>query len=140
MINIEKADDLLGISLNNILSYRKKDEDYIKLVTNWNKKIIIEIEKFYSVEVIFDGNEIKFKIDNFDKKVDLKVKMSLDTLLEIAYRRLNPINAVLKRKVKMKGMFRIGTVLKFLKIFVNSMKMVASQPNQNYYELNKETR
>jgi putative sterol carrier protein len=140
MINIEKADDLLGISLNNILSYRKMDKDYIELVNNWNKKIIIEIEKFYSVEVIFDGNEIKFKIDNFDKKVDLKVKMSLDTLLEIAYRRLNPINAVLKGKVKMKGMFRIGTVLKFLKIFVNSMKMVASQPNQNYYELNKETR
>ena len=140
MINVEKADDLLGISLNNILSYRKNDEDYIKLVTNWNKKIIIEIEKFYSVEVIFDGNEIKFKIDNFDKKVDLKVKMSLGTLLEIAYGRINPIIAVIKGKVKMKGIFRIGIVLKFLKIFVNSMKMVASQSNQNYYELNKETR
>ena len=140
MIEIEKADDLLGISLNNILSYRKNDEDYIKLVTNWNKKIIIEIEKFYSVEVIFDGNEIKFKIDNFDKKVDLKVKMSLGTLLEIAYGRINPIIAVIKGKVKMKGIFRIGIVLKFLKIFVNSMKMVASQSNQNYYELNKETR
>ena len=140
MINIEKADDLLGISLNNILSYRKMDKDYIELVNNWNKKIIIEIEKFYSVEVIFEGNEIKFKIDNLDKKVDLKVKMSLKTLLEIAYGRINPINAVLKGKVKMKGMFRVGTVLKFLKIFVNSMKMVASQPNQNYYELNKETR
>jgi len=140
MINIEKADDLLGISLNNILSYRKMDKDYIELVNNWNKKIIIEIEKFYSVEVIFEGNEIKFKIDNLDKKVDLKVKMSLKTLLEIAHGRINPINAVLKGKVKMKGMFRVGTVLKFLKIFVNSMKMVASQPNQNYYELNKETR
>jgi putative sterol carrier protein len=135
MINIEKADDLLGISLNNILSYRRKDEDYIKLVTNWNKKITIEIEKFYPVEVIFDGNEINFKIDNLDKKVDLKVKMSLDTLLEIAYGRLNPINAVMKRKVKIKGI-----IIKFLKIFVNSMKMVASQSNLNYYELNKETR
>ncbi len=140
MINIEKADDLLGISLNNILSYRKKDKDYIKLVTNWNKKIIIEIEKFYAVEVIFDGNEIKFKIDNLDRKVDLKVKMSLDTLLDIAYERLNPINAVLKGKVKMKGVFKIGIVLKFLKIFVTSMKLVASQSNLKYYELNKETR
>ena len=140
MLNIEKADDLLGISLNNILSHRKMDEDYIELVNNWNKKIIIEVEKFYPVEVIFDGNEIKFKIDNFDKKVDLKVKMSLDTLLEIAYSRINPIIAVIKGKVKMKGMFKIGIVLKFLKIFVNSMKMVASQPNLKYYELNKETR
>ena len=140
MIEIEKADDLLGISLNNILSFRKNEEDFIKLVTNWNKKIIIEIEKFYPVEVIFEGNEIKFKIENIDNKVDLKVRMSLDTLLDIAYGRINPINAVLKSKVKMKGMIKFGTVIKFLKIFVNSMKMVASQPNQNYYELNKETR
>jgi putative sterol carrier protein len=140
MLNIEKADDLLGISLNNILSYRKMDKDFIGLVNNWNKKIIIEIEKFYPVEVVFEGNEIKFKIDKLDEKVDLKVKMSLKSLLEIAYGRLNPINAVLKGKVKIKGMFRIGIILKFLKIFVNSMRMVASQPNQNYYELNKETR
>lgn len=140
MIEIQKADDLLGISLNNILSYRKNDDDFIKLVNGWNKKIVIEVEKFYPVEVIFDGNEIRFKIDNIDKKVDLKIKMSLNTLLDISYGRINPINAVLKGKVKMKGMFKIGTVLKFLKIFVKSMKMVASQPNLNYYELNKETR
>ena len=140
MLNIEKADDLLGISLNNILSHRKMDKDYIELVNNWNKKIIIEVERFYPVEVIFEGNEVKFKIDDFDKEVDLKVKMSLDTLLEIAYGRINPIIAVIKGKVKMKGMFKIGIVLKFLKIFVNSMKMVASQPNLKYYELNKETR
>lgn len=140
MLNIEKADDLLGISLNNILSHRIKDKEYIKLVNNWNKKIIIEVEKFYPVEVIFNGNEIKFKIDNFDKKVDLKVKMSLDTLLDIAYGRINPVIAVIKGKVKMKGILRIRIVLKFLKIFVNSMKMIAAQPNLKYYELNKETR
>lgn len=140
MIEIQKADDLLGISLNNILSYRKNDDDFIKLVNGWNKKIVIEVEKFYPIEVIFEGNVIKFKINNLDKKVDLKIKMSLNTLLDISYGRINPINAVLKGKVKMKGMFRIGTVLKFLKIFVKSMKMVASQPNLNYYELNKETR
>ena len=140
MIEIQKADDLLGISLNNILSYRKNDDDFIKLVNGWNKKIVIEVEKFYPIEVIFEGNEIKFKINNLDKKVDLKIKMSLNTLLDISYGRINPINAVLKGKVKMKGMFRVGNVLKFLKIFVKSMKMVASQPNLNYYELNKETR
>ena len=140
MIEIQKADDLLGISLNNILSYRKNDDDFIKLVNGWNKKILIEVEKFYPIEVLFEGNEIKFKIDNLDKKVDLIIKMSLNTLLDISYGRINPINAVLKGKVKMKGMFRIGTVLRFLKIFVKSLKMVASQPNLNYYELNKETR
>jgi putative sterol carrier protein len=66
--------------------------------------------------------------------------MSLGTLLDIAYGRLNPILATILGKVKIKGMYRIVTLLKFLRIFVKSMKMVAADPNQNYYELKKETR
>ena len=140
MIDIEKADDLLGISLNNILSYRQDEPKFNKLVKNWNKKIIIDIEKFYPLEVIFEGNQVKFEIENLDEDVDLKVKMSLGTLLDIAYGRTNPIVATLLRKVKMKGITKIGTVLKFLKIFVKSIKMIAADPNVNYYEINKETR
>ena len=45
MINIDKADDLLGISVHNILSYRENEEKFIKLVNNWNKKLIIEIQR-----------------------------------------------------------------------------------------------
>jgi hypothetical protein len=54
MIDIEKADDLLGISVRNILSYRINEKKFFKLVNNWNKKLIIEIEKFYTLEVIFE--------------------------------------------------------------------------------------
>ncbi len=140
MINIEKADDLLGISVHNILSYRKNEEKFIKLVNNWNKKLIIEIEKFYPLEVIFEGNQVRFKIEDLDEEVDLRIMMSLDTLLDIAFGRLNPILGTTMRKVKIKGMYRLFTLLKFLRIFVKSMKMVAANPNQNYYELNKETR
>ena len=140
MINIEKADDLLGISLYTILSYRKNDEDYIELVKNWDKKILIEVEEFYPIEVVFNGSNIQFQRENLDKKVDLKIRMSLNTLLAIAYGRINPIKAVVAKKVKMKGIFKLGTVLKFLKIFVGSMKQIATQTNENYYELNKETR
>lgn len=140
MINIEKADDLLGISLHNILKYRQDDRKFNKLVNNWNKKIIIDIEKFYPLEVIFEGNQVKFEIENLDEEVDLKVKMSLGTLLDIAYKRLNPIYATLIGKVKIQGLKKIGIVLKFLKIFVKSIKMVAADPNLNYYEINKEAR
>ena len=140
MIDIEKADDLLGISVRNILSYRINEKKFFKLVNNWNKKLIIEIEKFYPLEVIFEGNQIKFKIEDLDINVDLRIKMSLGTLLDIAYGRINPIIATIIRKVKIKGMYRIFTLLNFLRIFVKSMKLVAADPNQNYYELNKETR
>jgi len=140
MINIDKADDLLGISVHNILSYRENEEKFIKLVNNWNKKLIIEIQRFYPLEVIFEENQVKFKIEHLDENVDLRIKMSLCTLLDIAYGRINPIIATITRKVKIKGTYRIVTLIKFLRIFVKSMKMVAADPNQNYYELNKETR
>jgi len=133
MISIQKGEDLITITLQNILSYRKNDEDFINLVLNWNKKVLIELEGFYPVEVIFDHDEIRFKINDFDKKINLKVKMDIYTFLDLAYGRLNPIKAVLKRKLRIKGLLKIGTLLKFMKIFLKTMKMVASDPNNNYY-------
>ena len=133
MISIQKGEDLITITLQNILSYRKNDEDFINLVLNWNKKVLIELEGFYPVEVIFDHDEIRFKINDFDKKINLKVKMDICTFLDLAYGRLNPIKAVFKRKLKIIGLLKIGTLLKFMKIFLKTMKMVASDPNNNYY-------
>ena len=59
MISIQKGEDLITITLQNILSYRKDDEDFINLVLNWNKTVLIEVDGFYPVEVIFDRNESK---------------------------------------------------------------------------------
>ena len=140
MISIQKGEDLLSISLSTILSYRKDESEFQMLVTNWNKKILIEIEDFYPIEIIFDRDEIKFKVSDIDKKVDLKVKMNIYTLLDLAYGRLGPIQAVLKRKIRIKGLIKFGILIKFIKIFLKSMQMVAADPNNKYYELNKETK
>lgn len=140
MILIQKGEDLLSISLSTILSYRKNEPEFQKLVVNWNKKILIVIEDFYPIEIVFDRDEIRFKVIDIDKKVDLKVKMNIYTLLDLAYGRLGPIKAVIKRKIRIKGLFKVGILLKFIKIFLNSMQMVAADPNNNYYELNKETK
>ncbi len=140
MLSIQKGEDLLSISLNNILSFRKDEEEFINLVVDWNKNIIIEILDFYPIEVIFKSNQISFKTNNFDKKIHLKVQMDLQTLLDIAYSRISPISAVLKGKLKIKGLLKIGTLLKFMKIFLKSLKIVAANPNLYYYEQNKKTR
>jgi putative sterol carrier protein len=140
MLSIQKGEDLLSITLNNILSFRKDEEEFISLVVDWNKNIIIEILDFYLIEVIFKGNQITFKTNNFDKKIHLKVQLDLQTFLDIAYLRINPISAVLKRRLKIKGILKIRTLLKFMKIFLKSMKMVAANPNLYYYEQNKKTR
>jgi len=140
MISVQKGEDLLSISLNTILSYRKDEPKFQKLVLDWNKKILIEIEDFYPIEILFTGNEIKFKVSEIDKKVDLKVRMSIYALLDLAYGRSGPVKAVLQRKIRIKGLFKFRTLLKFIKIFLKSMQIVASDPNNNYFELNKDTR
>ena len=140
MISIQKGEDLLSISINTILSYRKDEPEFQKLVLDWNKKILIEIEDFYPLEIIFHRNEIKFKVNDIDKKVDLKVKMNIYTLLDLAYGRTSPVKAVFHRKIRIKGLLKFRTLFKFMNIFLKSMQMVASDPNNNYYELNKETR
>ena len=94
MISIQKGEDLLSIFINNILSYRKDDQDFINLVLDWNKKILIDFEDFYHIELIFAGNEIKYKVNNFDKKVDLKVGLNIHTVLDLAYGRINPIKVL----------------------------------------------
>lgn len=140
MISVQKGEDVLSISLNTILSYRKDEPKFQKLVINWNKKILIDIEDFYPIEILFIGNQIKFKVSEIDKKIDLKVRMSIYTLLDLAYGRLGPVKAVVQRKIRIKGLIKFGTLLKFIKIFLKSMQVVASDPNNNYYELNKDTR
>ena len=140
MISIQKGEDLLSISLSTILSYRKGEPEFEKLVLDWNKKILIEIVDFYPIETIFDHDEIRFKVSDIDNKIDLKVSMNIYTLLDLAYGRVGPIKAVFQRKIRIKGLFKFGILLKFIKIFLKSMQMVASEPNNNYYELNKETR
>ena len=140
MISIQKGEDLLSISMNTILSYRKDDLEYQKLVIDWDKKILIDIEDFYPIEVIFNRNEINFKVEEIDEKLDLRVRMNIYTLLDLAYGRIGSIGAVLKRKIRIKGLLKFGILLKFMNIFLKSMQMVASDPNNNYFELNKETR
>jgi len=134
---IQQPRDLISISIHNILSYRK-DEEFYNLVKDWNKTLILNITDLYPVTVIFEGEHINFEPGEI-KKADLKVSMSIQTMLDVAYKRLNPIWAVLARKIKIKGIFKVGVLLKFMNIFLKSMKMVAEEPNINYYELEKET-
>ena len=135
-IKIEKPEDLISISLHNIFSYRVNDEEFISLVKDWNKKIVLFLKPFYPLTIIFQGQEIKFKREDIPK-ADLKVKIEFNTMLEIAYGRLNPIIALLAGKIKIKGIFKLMTILRFMKIFLDTMKIVAADPIQNYYELNK---
>lgn len=140
MISIQKPEDLISISLHNIFSYRKDDEDFYNFVHDWNKKIVLEIKPYYPLTVIFNGDEIKFKIGASDD-ADMIVRLHLRTMLDFAYGRENPLFGVEKGLMEMEGLGNDSELLvKFYNIFMVTMQMVAAEPNNNYYELNKKTR
>lgn len=140
MINIEMPDDLISLSLYNIFLYRKNDKKFVRTVKNWNKKIVLHMEPFYPITIIFNGINIKFERKELED-TDLKVKIHINTMLDIAYERLTPIEAMDQNKMELVGLEKDPKIMpKFFNVFVTSMIMVAADPNLNYYEVNKETR
>ena len=140
MLNIEFPDDLISLSLYNIFNSRKDERRFVKYVKDWNKKIVLHIEPFYPVTVIFDGMDIKFERKEVSNP-DMKVKIHINTMLDIANDRLNPFYAIEEGKMEIDGLGEDSeNIMRFYNIFVVSMQMVAQEPNVNYYELNKDTR
>lgn len=140
MLDIEFPDDLISLSLHNVFSSRKDDRKFIKHAKDWNKKIVLHIEPFYPVTVIFDGSDIRFERKE-DPEPDMKVKIHINTMLDIANDRLNPFFAIEEGKMEIEGLGEDSEmIMRFYNIFVASMQMVASAPNVNYFEQNKDTR
>jgi len=139
MIDIQQPKDLISVSTKNILSYREESE-LLNLIKDYNKKIIIDIENFYPSMVIFQDAQISFDFGEDLEQADLEIIMDLDTLLDLAYKRLRLTKAILTRRLKIKGIYKVKTVLRFKKIFLDTLKMLASDPNQNYYEINQNTK
>ena len=142
MLEFEQPEDMLGLAIKNMLDSRKNDEKFSNYVINWSKKkprkIVINVIPMYAITIVFNGNKIT--VERGETKKALKITLHVHSMLEMAYGRLGVIKATLTRKIKIKGIHRIGTILKFMKIFLKTMKMVADEPNINYYELHKRTR
>jgi len=136
MISIQETKDILGIAIRNVLNSRK-DEKFYKLVKNWNKKIVVDIPEMYPITIIFEGENIRFEMREVEN-YDVKLITNLETLLDLAFGRVGSISAVIKRKLKIKGILKVGTLLKLMKIFFKTLKDVANNPNFNYYEQDKE--
>jgi len=140
MITIHQPDDLISISLYNIFNYRKNDETFIELVTDWNKKIVIYVEPFYPVTVIFQGNEISFQIGEVEN-ADMKMKLQLDVMLDLAYGREEPFDAISEGKLEMEGLGEDSSmIVRFYNIFMTTMQQVAADPQIHYYEVNENSR
>lgn len=140
MISIQEPEDIISIAIHNILSSRINDKEFYKHVHDWNKKVVIEIKPFYPLTIIFEGDEIRFKVGE-TKDADIKLRLRLQSMLDVAYGREDPLLAVQKGIMELEGLGDdSGNLVRFYNIFLASMQNVANQPNVNYYELNKKTR
>ena len=140
MLNIEFPDDLISLSLYNIFSSRKDERKFVKHAKDWNKKIVLHIEPFYPVTVIFNGSDIRFERKEYPDP-DMKVKLHINTMLDIANDRLNPFFAIEEGRMLIEGLGEDSEkIMRFYNIFVVSMQMAAQEPNVNYYEIDKNTR
>lgn len=142
MLEFEQPEDLLGLAIQNMLNYRKYDEEFNHYIMKWAskkpRKIVIDVLPFYAITIVFNGNTVR--VERGETPKSLKMTLHVHTMLEMAYGRLGIIKATLTRKIKVKGIYRINTILKLMKIFFKTMKKVGAEPNTNYYELHKHTR
>ncbi|MFW9999979.1 MAG: SCP2 sterol-binding domain-containing protein [Candidatus Hodarchaeota archaeon] len=140
MISIQEPEDIISLAISNILSSRIDDKEFYTYVHDWNKKIVLEIKPFYSVTIIFKGDNIQFQVGE-DKEADIKLRLGLQAMLDIAYGREDPLLAVQKGIMELEGLGNdSGNLVKFYNIFLASMQKVANEPNVNYFELNKKTK
>jgi len=140
MISIQKPEDVISIALHNILSQRVDDKDFYSQVHDWNKKVVFEIKPFYPLTVIFEGDAIKFQPGDAED-ADMKVKLELQSMLDLAFGRLNPFFAIEEGHMEIEGLGEDSEkLMRFYNIFMVSMQKAAQERNLNYYELNKKTR
>jgi len=140
MISIQEPEDIITIAIHNILSSRIDDKDFYKHVHDWNKKVVLEIRPFYPVTIIFEGDDIQFSVGEI-KDADITLRLELQTMLDIAYGREDPLLATQKGIMEMEGLGDDSSnLVRFYNIFLASMQKVANNPNLNYFELDKKTK
>jgi hypothetical protein len=126
MISINQPQDILGLGIKNILSFRLDDVAYQNLVMSVNKVIVIEFRNIYAVTVIFEGEKITIEYDE-KKNYDLKIGLDINTMVAIARGDIGPITGFLKGKLKIKKIWNIWLLLKFIKIFIPNLKLAGER-------------
>lgn len=126
---INQPEDILGLALKNVLTPMLTKEKVLKKIKNWQRIIVVEIIGLYEITLIFDNSEITIEYGE-KPKYHLKIKMTLDALIAITEGRMGLISAFLRRKLKVKKIYRIFTIYKFQSILVKALHLV----NKTYQE------
>ena len=119
---VNEPEDILGMALSNLLTPILSNAIILNKIKNWNRTIILEVIGLYPITLTFNNSEITI-VYGEKPKYHIKISITLEALLNIAEGKLGLISAFLRRKVKVKKIFRILTILKFRRVLFSALKL-----------------
>ncbi len=126
MLMMNDPQDILGIGIKNILEYRASKGELEPLVAGWKKIIVVEIQGIYAITIRFQDSNIQVE-PSLPSTYDLKLTMSLNIMIKIAKGETGLIGAFLKGQVKVKKLWHVSTLLKFIKIIIPALKIAGER-------------
>ena len=127
MITINEPDDVFGIAVVSLLSPFFEEEKFQKKLEKWKKVIVVELIDLYSFSLTFNNGDITVDYGG-KEKYNLKLIIGFNTFMDIAEGEIGLVPAFLKGKVKVKKIYDVFTVLKFITILIPALKRATSRP------------
>ena len=116
---INNPEDILGIGLKNLLTYRCDDPAFHLAVEKLNQKVTFDFEDLYPVSVNFCKPTIEI-LPTKDTS-GLGLKMSMNTLIDIMKGRSTWVGAFLRGKLKISRWWKILSIIRLLKVLLPAL-------------------
>jgi putative sterol carrier protein len=127
MVSINESDHVFGMAIMKIFTPFLEEEKFQKKIQNWNKIIVVELKGIYTFSLIFDNGVISCEYGDREKH-NLKLITTFDAFVGIAEGYTGLIPAFIRGKIKVKKIYNIFTVLKFITILLPALKRATAEP------------
>lgn len=101
-LNLE-PNDFLGNIFAKVIGTLLQDDAKRRQIEKWEMRVVIETN-FYPISLVF-ANGLRIERGRL-KSPTLTLLTSMDTIVDIARGEISPMSAILKRHIKVKGLFR----------------------------------
>ena len=127
MVTINESDHVFGMAIMKIFTPFLEEEKFQKKIANWNKIIVVELKGIYTFSLIFDNGVISCEYGGREK-YNLKLITTFEAFVGIAEGYTGLIPAFIRGRIKVKKIYNIFTVLKFITILLPALKRATAEP------------
>lgn len=120
-VTMNEPEDIFGMAVVNLFTPFLEKEAFQKKIKNWKKTVVIDMIDLYPFSIVFDNGKISAKYGQAEK-YQLKIIVGFDTFMGLAEGSVGMIRAVLKRKIRVKKIYNVFTILKFVSLLMPALK------------------